>query len=127
MIQSHSSSVYLSHHFLLHALGEDYHALIRRFHLDIGGCKIEVRKEVEVSAYTAGTGESFVEGFSAPQHVRRASSSFDELLASALSAGLDYSHPSQAVIPMLLNVPIRNMAAGLGDGVSEGLGHIRHG
>lgn len=131
-------SIYLSHQFSLHALGVDYHALIRRFHLDIGGCKIEVRKEVKVSAYAAGTGESFVEGFSAPQHVRRASSSFDELLASALSAGLDYSHPSQAVIPMLLNgtpgsrpksfrnsVPIRNMAASLGDGISEGLGHIR--
>jgi hypothetical protein len=97
-----------------------------------------VRKEVEVSAYSAGTGESFVEGFSAPLHVRRASSSFDEPLASALSAGLDYSHPSRAIIPMLPNgipgsrprsfrnpVPIRNMATGLGDGVSEGLGRIR--
>jgi hypothetical protein len=119
-------------------LGEDYHALIRQFHFDIGGCKIEVRKEVEVSAYSAGTGESFVEGFSAPPHVRGASSSFDEPLASALSAGLDYSQPSRAVIPMLPNgipgsrpksfrnpIPIRNMAAGLGDGVSEGLGRIR--
>jgi hypothetical protein len=131
-------SIYLSHQFSFHALGEDYHALIRRFHLDIGGCKIEVRREVEVSAYSAGTGESFVEGFSAPLHVRRPSSSFDEPLASALSAGLDYSHPTRAVIPMLPNgipgsrpksfrnsVPIRNMATGFGDGVSEGLGRIR--
>ena len=98
-----------------------------------------MRKEVEVSAYSAGTGESFVEGFPAPMHVRRAlSSSFDEPLASALSAGLDYSHQPRTVIPMLPNgtpgsrpktfrnpVPIRNMAAGLGDGVSEGLGRIR--
>ena len=131
-------SIYLSHQFSFHALDEDYHALIRRFHLDIGGSKIEVRREVEVSAYSAGTGESFMEGFSAPLHVRRPSSSFDEPLASALSAGLDYSHPSRAVIPMLPNgipgsrprsfrssVPIRNMATGLGDGVSEGLGRIR--
>jgi hypothetical protein len=51
------------------------------FHLDI---------EVEVSAYSTGTGESFVEVFSTPLHVRRASSSFDEPLASVLSAGLDY-------------------------------------
>jgi hypothetical protein len=60
----------------------------------------EVRKEVEISAYSVGTGESFVEGFSASQHARRA---FDKPLASALPAGLDYSHPSRAAIPMLPN------------------------
>ena len=131
-------AIYLSHQFSFHALGEDYHALIRRFHFDIGGCKIEVRKEVEVSAYSTGTGESFVEGFSAPQDIRRFSTSFDGPLASALSAGLDYSHPSRAVIPMLPNgmhrskpksfrnsVPIRNMATGLSDGVSESIGRLR--
>jgi hypothetical protein len=114
-------SVYLSHQFSFHTLGEDYHPLIRRFHLDIGGCKIEERREVEVGAYSAGTGESFIEGFSAPLHVRRPSSSFDEPVASALSASLDYSHPTRAVILMLPNgipssrpksfrnsVPIRN-------------------
>jgi len=58
--------IYLSHQFSLHVLEEDYHTLICQFHLDIGGCKIEVHKEVEVSAYAAGMGESFVEGFSAP-------------------------------------------------------------
>jgi hypothetical protein len=59
------------------------------------------------------------------------------ILASALFAGLDYSHSSCAVIPMLPNgtpgsrpkslrnsVPIRN-TAGLSDDVSEGLGRIR--
>jgi hypothetical protein len=78
-----------TNHVLVSDIDKDYHALIRQFHLDIGGCKTEVRKVVEVRAYSAGTGESFVEGFSAPLRVRRASSSFGEPLASALSAGLD--------------------------------------
>jgi hypothetical protein len=87
--------------------------------------------------WKSATGESFVEGFSAPLHVGRASPSFDEPLASALSAGLDYFQPSRAIIPMLLNgipgskpksfgnpVPIRNMATGFGDGASDGFGRI---
>ncbi|KAF8890452.1 hypothetical protein BD779DRAFT_1517758 [Infundibulicybe gibba] len=129
-------SVYLSHQFSFHALGEDYHALIRRYQLDIGGSKIEVRREVEVSAYPTGTGESFIEGFSAARDTRHVSSSFDEPLASALSGGLDYKHPP-AVLPMLPNgaarsgptsfrhsIPIRAVA-GLGDGMSGSLGRIR--
>jgi hypothetical protein len=130
-------SVYLSHQFSFHALGEDYHALIRRRQLDIQGSKLEVRKEVEISAYSAGVGESFVEGYNAPGAVRRISSSFDEPLASALAGGLDYSLPAQPIIPMLPNgartrprsfkdsLPIRTMAAGLSDGMTEGLGRIR--
>jgi hypothetical protein len=64
------------------------------------------------------------------------SSSFDEPLASALAGELDYQPPT-AVLPMYPNgvpgassrslrnsIPIRKMA-GLGDGVSEGLGRIR--
>lgn len=130
--------IYLSHQFSFYALGEDYHALIRRSHFDIGRCKIEVRKEVEVSAYSAGSGELFVEGFSAPRDARRYSNPFDEPLASALSAGLDHSHPSRTIIPMLPNgmpgsnpksfrnsVPIRTMTTGLSDGVSESIGRIR--
>jgi len=92
---------------------------------------------VEVSgAYSsAGGGESFVEGFSAPLSIRRTASSFDEPLASALSGGLDYAQP-QGIIPMLPNglpshstsfrnsIPIRTMA-GLSDGVGEGIGRIR--
>ena len=79
-----------------------------------------------------------MEGLPAPREFHRASSSFDEPLASALSAGLDYSHPSPAIIPMLPNgtphskprsfrnpAPIRHVASGLSDGVSEGLGRIR--
>jgi hypothetical protein len=131
-------SIYLSHQFSFHTLGEDYHALIRRYQLDICGSEIEVRKKVQVSAYGAGAGESFLEGgFSAaPRDVGPPGSSFDEPLASALSGGLDQPLP-KAVLPMLPNgmrgskpisfrnsIPIRKMA-GLGDGMSEGIGRIR--
>ncbi|KAJ7430865.1 hypothetical protein FB451DRAFT_461394, partial [Mycena latifolia] len=129
--------IYLSHQFSFHTLGEDYHALIRRYQFAIGGAKIEVRREVEVSAFAAGGagGESFVEGYaSSPRAIRRrsrASSSFDEPLASAL-AGTHYARPPP-VLPMLPNgspasfrssMPVRAVA-GLGDGVAEGLGRLR--
>ncbi|KAJ7496196.1 hypothetical protein B0H11DRAFT_1715875, partial [Mycena galericulata] len=129
--------IYLSHQFSFHALGEDYHALIRRYQFAIGGAKIEVRREVEVSAFAAGAagGESFVEGYaSSPRAIQRrsrASSSFDEPLASAL-AGAHYARPPP-VLPMLPNgspasfrssMPIRAVA-GLGDGVAEGLVRLR--
>jgi hypothetical protein len=39
---------------------------------------MDVRKEVNVSPYSAGTGESFVEGF-LPRDMGRAASSFDAL------------------------------------------------
>ncbi|THU96949.1 hypothetical protein K435DRAFT_858103 [Dendrothele bispora CBS 962.96] len=128
-------SVYLSHQFSFHALGEDYHALIRRYHFDIPGPKIEVRKGIEVSAYPSGTSESFVEagGFATRHDARRVSASFDEPLASALAGGLDYSS-RQPVLPMLPNgmpgskphsfknpIPIRRM----GDNAAEGLGRLR--
>ncbi|KAK7039125.1 hypothetical protein VNI00_010310 [Paramarasmius palmivorus] len=125
-------SIYLTHQFSFHALGEDYHALIRRYQFDISGSKIEVRKGVEVSAYPAGPGtsESFVEGGA---FLRRASSSFDEPLASALAGEVDYT-PPQTILPMLPNghpgskprsfknsIPIRS----LGDGMSESLGRFK--
>jgi len=72
--RSHPILPRLIYQFSFHALREDYHAIIRWFLLDIGGCEIEV---VEVSAYSAGTGESFAEVFSAPLHVRGTSSSPD--------------------------------------------------
>ncbi|KAJ2933401.1 hypothetical protein H1R20_g3686, partial [Candolleomyces eurysporus] len=141
-------SIYLSHQFSFHTLGEDYHGLVRQYRLDVSGTKIDVRKDVPIQAFgtssnvpssNAGTSESFVEGFSPPHRIRgqlNVSSSFDEPLASALAGELDY-HPSAAVLPMYPNgvpgansrslrnsIPIRKMA-GLGDGVSEGLGRIR--
>ncbi|KIL63308.1 hypothetical protein M378DRAFT_79902 [Amanita muscaria Koide BX008] len=88
-------SIYLSHQFSFYSLGEDYHALIRRSQLDISGQKIEVRKEVVVSAFSSahGASEAFVEGFlsSSSRDTRRHSGSFDEPLANALSGGLEYN------------------------------------
>jgi hypothetical protein len=49
--------IYLAHQFNFYTLGEDYHALISRNQLDIPGTKMDVRKEVEVSPYSLGTGE----------------------------------------------------------------------
>lgn len=138
--------IYLSHQFSFQTLGEDYHALIRKYRLDVDGAKIDVRKDVPIQAFTSTssssrvdvTSESFVEGFSPPhqhrtRHHHTVSSSFDEPLASALAGELDYQPPA-AVLPMYPNgvptrsfrnsIPIRAVT-GLGDGVSEGLGKIR--
>ncbi|KAL0575045.1 hypothetical protein V5O48_006918 [Marasmius crinis-equi] len=127
-------SIYLTHQFSFQALGEDYHALIRRYQLDVPGPKVEVRKGIEVSAYPIGSGESFVEGGGGfRRDTRRLSSSFDEPLASAIAGELDYS-PPQPVLPMLPNgmpgskprsfknsIPIRS----LGDGMTEGIERFR--
>ncbi|KAJ3886249.1 hypothetical protein GG344DRAFT_57825 [Lentinula edodes] len=131
-------SIYLSHQFSFRTLGEDYHALIRRYQLDLTGTKIEVRKGIEVSAYSTGHSESFVEGggFAIHYDRRRLSSSFDEPLTSALTGGLDHT-PAQSVLPMFPNgapgtkprsfknhIPIRTMT-GIGDGMSEGIGRLK--
>ena len=130
-------SLYLSHQFSFHTLGEDYHALLRRYQLDITGANIEVRKAIEISPYTSGgDNATFVEGFSSPRDVRRVSSSFDEPIASAISGSFDSSN-LPIILPMYPNgipgshprsfrssIPIRTMA-GIGDGVSEGLGRLR--
>lgn len=128
--------IYLVHQFNFYTLGEDYHALIRRNQLDMTGTKMDVRKEVEVSAYSAGTGESFVEGFS-PRDMGRVASSFDEPIASAISADMEYPRSSRSLIPMLPNgvglkprsfknpIPIRAMTSNIAEGVGEGFGRIR--
>ncbi|KAF8432219.1 hypothetical protein L210DRAFT_3650516 [Boletus edulis BED1] len=59
-------SIYISHQFLFYTLGEDYHALIRRHRLAISGAKIDVRKEVEASAFTGSSGADFVEDLAFP-------------------------------------------------------------
>ena len=143
-------SIYLSHQFSFHTLGEDYHALIRRHQFDICGEEIKVRKQIEISAYSSGgvpgnhshnnsnNNSTFIEGFSAPRDIRRISSSFDEPIASAISGSFDHSN-LPIILPMYPNgripgaqhnsfrnsIPIRTMA-GIGDSVSEGLlGRIR--
>ncbi|KAK0505105.1 hypothetical protein EDD18DRAFT_1127752 [Armillaria luteobubalina] len=123
-------SIYLSHQFTFHTLGEDYHALIRRHQLDIPGVNIEVRKQVQVSAYSTSNigGEAFIEASSS---VSRRTFSFDEPLASALLQGDGFNDRLKSVgtiLPMLPNgnghgssrmtsIPIR--------GVSEGFGRLR--
>ncbi|KAF8903655.1 hypothetical protein CPB84DRAFT_1773819 [Gymnopilus junonius] len=107
-------SLYLSHQFSFHTLGEDYHALIRRYQFDINGDKIEVRKEVEVvsafSPSSAGAGvglpgggaDAFMQDFDAQphhRHARRISSSFDEPIASAISGSLQVD---SANLPLIL-------------------------
>lgn len=96
------------------------------------GPKIEVRKEVEISAYATGAGEAFIHG---SHDTGRAASSFDEPLSSAMASGLEYPS-SPPVIPMFPNgtpgsfkntVPIQRVAAGLSDGMSEGIARVRRG
>ncbi|KAF8125490.1 hypothetical protein EV363DRAFT_1225882 [Boletus edulis] len=111
-------SIYISHQFLFYTLGEDYHALIRRHRVAISGVKIDVRKEVEASAFTGSSGADFVEDLAFPSdqvHSRSHShshmhahgpSSFDEPLASAMSAEMAYDRSAgagRATIPMLPN------------------------
>lgn len=127
-------TIYLAHQFSFFYLGEDYHALLRSHHLDVPAMKVEVRRQIEVSASGAGTGESFVSGSSLPSHAGFPSS-FDEPLASALSGELRSSNPSPPVIPMYPNgpisrshrpaIPIRNVAVGISDGMTESLGRLR--
>ncbi|TFK70484.1 hypothetical protein BDN72DRAFT_856888 [Pluteus cervinus] len=134
-------TIYLIHRFMFRTLGEDYHALIRRYQFDLAGPKINVRKEIEISAHGTGTTEAFIEGFSSSpndRHTRRHSSAFDEPLATALAGALEYT-PSPAVLPMLPNgapgktfipsvpMPIRSVAGIDVNGVGESLGRIRRG
>jgi hypothetical protein len=129
--------IYLSHQFSFYALGEDYHALLRRLQFNVPCTKIEVRKDVEVSAYTGEDSASFIHGAVDLQQLdardrRAARGSFDEPIASAMRSGLDYSGQSPPVLPMLPNgaymsvldtIPLhtKHVAAG----VNEGLGRIR--
>lgn len=97
--------------------------------------KIEVRKEVEVSAYPAGVAEFFVQG-SLGSDIGRPSS-FDEPISFAMSSGLECPS-SPPVIPMFPNgapgskpnsfknsIPIQRMTAGISDGMSGGIGRLR--
>ena len=123
-------SIYLSHQFLFHTLGEDYHALIRRHRLAISGAKIDVRKEVEASAFTGSSAAHFVEDMTFPPdhpHARSHSHSgshphsyghvapsFDELLANAMSAEMAYDLSAgggRVTIPILPNGAAQQQSA----------------
>ena len=123
-------SIYLSHQFLFYTLGEDYHALIRRHRLAISGAKIDVRKEVEASAFTGSSATHFVEDMAFPSdhpHARSHShsgshphshghvaSSFDEPLANAMSAEMAYDLSAgggRVTIPMLPNGAAQQQSA----------------
>ncbi|KAI6035853.1 hypothetical protein EDC04DRAFT_2703228 [Pisolithus marmoratus] len=136
-------SVYLSHQFLFHTLGEDYHALIRQLHLGTKGDKVVVRREVEPSYVGSGTAsnikgtvrganEPFVAGIHGGLD-HRVASSFDEPLANAIASGLDGPSGVRS-IPMFPNgtagrprsfgaaaLPIKSLK----EGVGEGLGRLR--
>lgn len=141
-LSTHSSSpqtlprsIYLSHQFAFHALGEDYHALVRRHNFEVPSTRIAVRTEVEVSAFPSGFDATFMLDSRAG---RRASSSFDEPLASALAGDIAQLSPSLPVLPMFPNgapgassrslknaIPIRHVAAGLSDSMSGSLTRLR--
>jgi hypothetical protein len=125
-------SIYLSHQFAFFTLGEDYHGLLRSHTFDVPSTKVEVRRQIEVSASGSGSNmsESFISGSSVPSQ-SGISSSFDD----AVSADMRYLNPSPPVLPMYPNgppsrayrnaIPIRTVAAGISDGMSEGLGRLR--
>lgn len=126
--------IYLSHQFTFHSLHDDWHALIRRSQFELPSSKLEVRKEVKVSAYSGANSMSgsFVQGESRTTEGR---SAFDEPIASAIHASLETSG-SPTVIPSFPNaykanhtwgaaIPIRSVAVGLTDGVNEGLGRLK--
>lgn len=123
-------SLYLAHQFSFYVLGEDYHGLLRSYNFDVPANKVEVRKQIEVNASGSSMSESFVSGSSLPSQ-SGFSTSFDE----ALSVDLRILNPSPPVLPMYPNgppsrvyrnsIPIRNVAAGISDGMSEGLGRLR--
>ncbi|GJE97284.1 hypothetical protein PsYK624_135000 [Phanerochaete sordida] len=123
-------SLYLAHQFSFYTLGEDYHGLLRSFNFDVPAAKVEVRRQIEVNASGSSMSESFVSGSSLPSQ-SGFSTSYDE----AVSVDLRTLKPSPPVLPMYPNgppsraymnsMPIRNVAAGISDGMTEGLGRLR--
>ncbi|KAF8522572.1 hypothetical protein BU17DRAFT_44501 [Hysterangium stoloniferum] len=129
--------IYLAHQFSFYAFKEDYQALLRRSQLNVPCTKLEVRKDVEVSAHLEDAESDVflhdtVDLQVASTTPRSARNPFDEPIASAMRSGLDYSGQSPPVLPMLPNgapvsvleaIPIhtKHVAAG----VNEGFGRIR--
>ena len=91
-----------------------------------------------MSAFPSDFDETFVLGMNDTRSGRRASSSFDEPLASALAGDIPHLGPSPPVLPMYPNgvprsssrsiknaIPIRHVAAGFSDSMSGGLTRLR--
>lgn len=111
---------------------------MRRYNFDLPTTLVEVRKEVEVSAFRSDFDETFVLGLNDARSGGRASSSFDEPLASALAGDIPHFDPSPPILPMFPNgasgassrsiknaIPIRHVAAGFSDSMSGGLTRLR--
>ncbi|KAF8136753.1 hypothetical protein EV363DRAFT_1320416, partial [Boletus edulis] len=103
-------SIYISHQFLFYTLGEDYHALIRRYRVAISGAKIDVRKEVGASAFTGSSGAHFVEDLAFPSdQVHSRSHSHSHMHAhgpsSAMSAEMAYDRSAVAGRATILMLP----------------------
>ena len=132
-------SIYLSHQFSFYSLEDEWYAPLQRSQFDLPCSKIEVRKEVEISPfpfedkkYKSGHSELLNQGSLKP------GSAFDEPLASAIHARLEPAPSRHSVLPSYPNglhsgpigwrdaaVPLRHAAAGISDGVGEGLGRLR--
>jgi hypothetical protein len=133
-------SIYLAHQFSFHAFTDDWQALLHRGLLDLPSTKLEVRPEVRANLVMSGTSgikagrdtESFVQDSSA------IGSPFDEPLATAIHARLEPTPMQPPVLPSYPNglqvhpqswrdaaVPLRHAAAGLSEGVGEGLVRLR--
>lgn len=127
--------IYLSHQFSFFSLTDDWHAPLRRTILDLPCSELEVRKQVEISAFAPHTrmdendSEAFYQGGSGGL------SPFDEPLASAIHARIDRTLSD--VIPSYPNglrsspgnwidaAPLRYAAVNISDGVGEGLGRLK--
>ncbi|KAF8328203.1 uncharacterized protein EI90DRAFT_1616602 [Cantharellus anzutake] len=132
-------SIYLSHQFSFFALEDEWHVPLQRNQFDLSCSKIEVRKEVEISQFPSGdkkhrSGHSELLNQGPP----KSGSALHEPLASAIHARLDPALSRPPVLPSYPNglhsgptswrdaaLPLRHAAAGISDGVGEGLGRLR--
>jgi hypothetical protein len=103
----------------MHSL-ENYHALLQRYQLDMQGSKLGIRMDARISAYSLGTDELLLKGYSAPCGACGHYLSLSGLFTPFPSGAPDHSKPRSFKDSIL----IRNMAAGLGGGMTLGLGRI---
>ncbi|KAG8846851.1 hypothetical protein FRB96_001767 [Tulasnella sp. 330] len=132
----------------------DWQALLRRARLDIPTRRIEVRKEVEMSSQgllpsslgersmnimrgTSDIHETFMQGTPSDHGGSVLGTSSENPIASAIGTELE-PQSAPAIIPSFPNAyyptsamglswrgPVRSVAAGMADGVNEGIGRIK--